>query len=150
MDGMCLEGEPDCRIARVVPAHLPPHSPRPMLVFLWRTAGPDLPFQSASPTAHSLLCCTLGLILAHLPTVFLWRNMGGALLTLLPAVTYSLKVGGGRERWGRVGAARGWVDGWGCGAPRSRWAGWWRAVQGGGQGDLLRRRCKGDSLQGVG
>jgi hypothetical protein len=27
-----------------------------------------------------------------LPAVFLWRNMGGALLTLLPAVTYSLKV----------------------------------------------------------
>ncbi len=24
--------------------------------------------------------------------VFLWRNMGGALLTLLPAVTYSLKA----------------------------------------------------------
>jgi hypothetical protein len=29
---------------------------------------------------------------AVLPAVFLWRNMGGALLTLLPAVTYSLKV----------------------------------------------------------
>lgn len=33
----------------------------------------------------------LGYVLKGNDSIFLWRNMGGALLTLLPAVTYSLK-----------------------------------------------------------
>lgn len=43
----------------------------------------------------SVLQKTLGNLMGYFlkgdDSIFLWRNMGGALLTLLPAVTYSLK-----------------------------------------------------------